>query len=559
MVSIGLGLVWGVSTILLDQLSDEPHIVVVALASASGFAIVGALIASRSGNAVGWAMLGVAAAFGVFVAFGAYMSYGIDVLGRRLPYDDVAALIATLAFFASLMLIAAIPIVFPTGRPRWPWLWQIYRVAFVVTLAGFAILPQELTSFTEQAISNPFAIEAWERVVGLVLAVSTPAVVISGVLGVVSLVVRFRRSNEEERQQIRWFLYVGLGAAPLLAVSLIAEAVVADDPSPGGALLLDVTTTMFFSWVLVGTPVAIGVAILKYRLYELDVVIRKAVVAGAMAVFITALYALVVGAGSQLFDSAVLSFLAAAALAIGFQPALGRARRFADRLVYGKRATPYEVLSDFSERVGGAYASEDVLDRMAELLAAGSGADAATVWLNVGRPDGARGDLAGGGARPRRGGPARRGRGRPPRRACSVRSRCAMPASDPMDAARERLLRDLASQAGLVLRNVRLIEELRASRQRLVAAQDEERRKIERNIHDGAQQQLVALTVKLRLLEQIDGARRREGRRDGRGSSRATRRRRSTISATSRAGSTRRCSPTRDSRRRSRRRRGSRR
>jgi signal transduction histidine kinase len=76
-----------------------------------------------------------------------------------------------------------------------------------------------------------------------------------------------------------------------------------------------------------------------------------------------------------------------------------------------------------------------------------------------------------------------------------------MPASDPMNPAKEKLVRDLAAQAGLVLRNVRLIEELRASRQRLVAAQDEERRKIERNIHDGAQQQLVALSVKLRLAQ----------------------------------------------------------
>ena len=74
-----------------------------------------------------------------------------------------------------------------------------------------------------------------------------------------------------------------------------------------------------------------------------------------------------------------------------------------------------------------------------------------------------------------------------------------MPASDPMDPARRQLVEDLAAQAGLVLRNVRLIEELRASRQRLVAAQDEERRRLERNIHDGVQQQLVALNVQLGL------------------------------------------------------------
>jgi signal transduction histidine kinase len=74
-----------------------------------------------------------------------------------------------------------------------------------------------------------------------------------------------------------------------------------------------------------------------------------------------------------------------------------------------------------------------------------------------------------------------------------------MPASDPMNPSKERLVRDLAAQAGLVLRNVRLIQDLRASRQRLVAAQDEERRKLERDLHDGAQQQLVALAVQLKL------------------------------------------------------------
>jgi signal transduction histidine kinase len=79
----------------------------------------------------------------------------------------------------------------------------------------------------------------------------------------------------------------------------------------------------------------------------------------------------------------------------------------------------------------------------------------------------------------------------------------AMPAADPMTPAKERLIGDLAAQAGLVLRNVRLVDDLRTSRQRLVAAQDAERRRLERDIHDGAQQQLVALTVKARLARQL--------------------------------------------------------
>jgi signal transduction histidine kinase len=159
------------------------------------------------------------------------------------------------------------------------------------------------------------------------------------------------------------------------------------------------------------------------------------------------------------------------------------------------------VLTAFSTRVGETYASEDVLQRMATTLGEGTGADQATVWLRFGDelraeaswpsevepPDDAPDDAI-----------EVRHRGEP-LGALSV----SMPASDPMNPAKERLVRDLAAQAGPVLGNVRLIEELRASRQRLVAAQDEERRRLERNIHDGVQQQLVALNVQLGLLARI--------------------------------------------------------
>ena len=139
-----------------------------------------------------------------------------------------------------------------------------------------------------------------------------------------------------------------------------------------------------FVTLAVGIPVASGIAILKYRFYDLDLVIRKTVVVGAMALFIALVYAVIVGLGSQLFDSSALSFAAAVVLALAFQPVRDRARRLADRLVYGKRATPYEVLADFSGRMGEAYAADDVLPRMAQVLAAGTGAELAVVWLRVG-------------------------------------------------------------------------------------------------------------------------------------------------------------------------------
>ena len=134
-------------------------------------------------------------------------------------------------------------------------------------------------------------------------------------------------------------------------------------------------------------PLAIGVSVLRYRLFDIDVVINRAVLFGALAVFITLVYvAIVVGVGTLVGSRAspVLSAAAAAIVALAFQPLRRRAQRLADRLVYGKRATPYEVLSEFSERVGQTYANEELLPRMARALGEGTGAARADVWVRVG-------------------------------------------------------------------------------------------------------------------------------------------------------------------------------
>jgi signal transduction histidine kinase len=204
---------------------------------------------------------------------------------------------------------------------------------------------------------------------------------------------------------------------------------------------------------------------------------------------------------------------AAIVFVISFTPARRRARKLADRVVYGARATPFEVLSEFSERVGDTYSVDDVLPRMTQLLAAGTGAREARAWIRNGRV------LRSAAVAPAEGGPApdvELAGDERPAFAAGVHAfpvthqgellgaiTLEMAANDPMDIVKERLAQGVASQAGLALRNVRLVEDLRASRRRIVAAQDERAKTLERNIHDGAQQQLVALTVRLRLAEQL--------------------------------------------------------
>jgi len=260
------------------------------------------------------------------------------------------------------------------------------------------------------------------------------------------------------------------------------------------------------------------VAILKYRLYNIDVVISKTVVYAVLAAFITAVYVLLVvgvgalaGAGGR--PSLGLSILATAVVAVAFQPVRERVQRLANRLVYGRRATPYEALAQLSERMAGTYATEELLPRMALIVAAATGADRADVWLRDG--DVLRADASWpAGAEPPSPVPLA-GDELPASGAghlVAVRHRGELLGAlsvtkkrgDTVTPTEDRLIGNLASQAGLVLRNAGLTEqllarlaELRASRERLVTTQDTERQRLERDLRDGPQRELAGLAGKL--------------------------------------------------------------
>lgn len=480
----------------------------------ASFTTIGVLVTQRrADNALGWLFLGIGAMEAMVAALNHYAIVGLTG-SPELPGATWAAWLAywLISLVAPGGLFLLLLVLFPSGRPispAWGWVARV-GIAFSVLFALSEIfLIERMEVTTGVSIDNPTSVwtseipeSAW--LLGLLILL----------VGVAGVIVRFRRSSGEERQQLRWFMFAvaaGIGSLALLVLGFFAIGA----PEPEPTWFLVATAVVPLIGIGIGVPAACGIAILRYRLWDLDVVIRKAVVAAVVVAVISLAYVAIVGGIGAIVGSRLdttLGFVAAAVLALAFQPIRERARRVADRIVYGGRATPYEVLADFSDRVADAYASDDVLPRMAQVLGEGTGGAASTVWVAVS------GEL-----RPSASWPADRslrpvplqGDHLPPldEHAFEVRHRgellgalsLSMPADDPLDATKERLARDLASQAGLVLRNVRLIEELRASRQRLVAAQDDERRKLERNLHDGAQQQLVALQVQLRLVEQLIG------------------------------------------------------
>jgi signal transduction histidine kinase len=497
---------------------EDPFVVVVAPLAVLGYATVGTLISARHHrNPIGWLFLSFALNFALAGVTDQYVIRGVRVAPGSLPLIDLAVWIQNVVFVPAFSVIPLVFLLFPTGRllsARWrPVAWAMV-VLPAIGLAGLTIQPGEAGGTV--LLPNPTAVESLRPLATVLMTVGAIGSVSAAMACVVSLVVRFRRARGEERQQVRWLAYVAAAAAVLL-VGTFGIGFAEGDSGP----ISNVLFVSFISMLALGVPVASGIAILKYRLYDLDIVVKKTVVFGILAGFITLAYVLVVvaipaavlgGGGSG--TEYLFPFAAAGVLAIAFQPVRRWATRLANRLVYGKRATPYEVLSEFAARMGGTYSAEDVLPRMARILGEGSGAGRAEVWLRVGAQ-----------LRLEAAWPAQ---GRPDRRAVPLAGEelpdipgieWAVPVrhhdellgaltvapkrGETFTPANRKLVEDLASQGGLVLRNVRLIEELRASRQRLVAAQDEERRRLERNIHDGAQQQLVALAVKLRLAEGI--------------------------------------------------------
>jgi signal transduction histidine kinase len=485
------------------------------------YAGVGGLIAARRpGNAIGWllGLLGLALAASLFLE--QYGLLGLATAPGSLPaVREVAALGNATQMFAVIPLIILV-LLFPDGRlpsRRWrPVLWGAIEVLIV---GGFGPLLQRgtmvsgsLTNGLEAAhvaYPNPLGVFPRHGWYSDVIAATAVIALATTVLAIVSVFVRRRGAGAELRQQLAWLAYVGV-LTVLVGVAGIGYSTATHG---GNTTLGTLVFALFFGIPIVGIPLACAVAVLRYRLYDLDVVVKKTVVAALVVAAFTAIYALVVvavGAATGHPGNSPLTFAAAALAAIALQPVRTRAGRLADRLVYGQRATPYEVLSEFSERMAGTYSTENVLPSMARMLVEATGADQAEVWI-------------------RTSGTARREAAWPPdgeavvpdgeavftdqgrTRAFVVEHqgerlgalRVTSSLREPLTPGGERLVRDVAAQAGLVLRNVALIEDLRASRQRIVAAADQARRGLERDLHDGAQQQLVALKITLGLARQV--------------------------------------------------------
>ena len=498
------------------------------------FPVVGAIVVSRRPeNWLGWVLvlIGAYLAFGQLV--GTYEVVGIVLSPGSLPGARVAAAFDSASWVPMIVLMGVyVLLLFPDGHlpgPRWrPVAWIVgmgSAVVFVVVL----IAPGKLTGGQFPQVVNPLGVQALKPWQGWLL-ISILIVPTGIIAAAISVIGRFRRSRGAERLQMKWLVTAGAIIAALYAVTIVWSlldgllATGADSQQPLGLTILQNVTVLSFALL----PVAIGFAVLRYKLYEIDTIINKALVYGLLATFITVVYvAIVVGLGQLLNNShnTALSIAATATVAVAFQSVRERVRRLANRLVYGKRSTPYEVMAGFSRGMAETPSIAEVLPTMAQTAARGVGAERSRVRVLL--PSGEERVTTW---------PADEGSGADVTRAAGAEGLLAIgadgfdrvvdvthggerigdisvakPAGNPLTPAEDGLLTDLAAQAGLAMHNARLAASLEIrlaelderrrlleiSRQRLVTARDAQRRGLERDIREGPQRQLLAIGQQL--------------------------------------------------------------
>jgi signal transduction histidine kinase len=474
-----------------------PAVVAVAVSWPKALAIVAVTAASavagllltlrRPRNPIGWLL----SANGLLLAVDlSVMFLNEDAVDAGPPFPAWLPWTATLELAAWGLLFApltAVVALFPDGRlPSRRW--RPYALGWLA--APVAILLAHLFSAAEleapyQAVEPPLPVLS-AAVTGAVVWPAIPVLLAGLIAAVAAARGRLRRASGGERTQMLWLAYAAL-TLPLTVVLCLLGALLGSE----APLLIS------FLVMLVAIPAAVGIAVLRHQLFDIELVLDRTLVYGALTLAVVAVYAgVVVGLGSLVGSEGAAGLLAAGLVAVGINPARGRLQRRVNRFVYGARSDPYRALTRLTERLQLTLAPAEVIGAIVESVAEALRLPYVAVELDRGGVT----EIA-----------AAHGTatGEPDLRIPLVyqgeaiaRLAIQMPPGRRVDPADRRLLDELARPAGVAVHAVRLTADLQRSRERLVSAREEERRRLRRDLHDGLGPMLAASVL------QIDAARR---------------------------------------------------
>jgi signal transduction histidine kinase len=434
------------------------------------YAVVALVIElARPGQRVGRLMLAGAAAWGIGEGL---LSLGIAGLdgGNGSAYALLAVLGSASRGLGWLVLVLAVPLVFPDGRPPWTWAGRLVIGCIAAFTTATLLAPVPLEERLAE-IDNPIGLPpSWQVVADLLAVGSLALAFVCLVLAVAGLVRRWRRGDELQRQQVAVF---GVAfALPLLFLPVVATPL---------------AEPWMFALVTLPVPVAIGVALLQRRLYDLQLAANRTLTYAALSVVLAGVYALVVGGVGVMLDdrgAAWLPWAGAGVVAVAFAPLRASLQGAANRLVYGRWSAPADVLADTGRRLADAADGPALLHALTEELVDGLGLASAEIRDATGRT------LARSGGDVASTEPL-------PLTAYGATVGAVHWAGPPLRRPERSLLEDVAHQIGGAVHTVGLVEDLRAARESLVLAREQERRRIRRDLHDGLGPSLAALGLQV--------------------------------------------------------------
>jgi two-component system NarL family sensor kinase len=476
---------------------------------------IGALIVSRlPRNPIGWIFCGVGLLYQIQHLTLAYSAYALS--GKfALPWGEYIAWFSTWVGFAGLILAGVfVMLLFPDGRllsRRW-WVvaWAAVLGAALAALTdGF--YPGRLA--THGYVENPLGVmgmigqelTTYGSLAGSKLLASA-LLLASTLAALYSLVVRLRRASGDARQQLKWFLYAAAPATVCLSVFLV-EVMIGNYTQTLVFEMLNVLDYPIYyassytpAFALLLLAVFACIAILRYRLYDIDLLMHRTLVYGALSACVIGAYVLaVVGLGTlfQARGNLGISLVATGVVAVVFQPLRGRLQRGVSRLIYGERDDPSAVTSRLGRRLEATLAPEAVLPTVVETIAQALKLPYVAILMKEG--EGFRSAAA-------YGSPKTEPEALPLVYQREEIGRLVIAPRAPgeqFSSADRSLLEDLARQTEVAVHAVRLTADLQSSRERLVNTREEERRRLRRDLHDGIGPTLTGLALQLHAVREL--------------------------------------------------------
>jgi signal transduction histidine kinase len=469
------------------------------------YGVVGALVASRHPrNPIGWLFCatGFLSSLNMFGA--GYMLYDeLALKSSSLPGANFAQWLNTWVWMLNgLLPVTFLLLLFPDGHlpsPRWRPVAWIAGLGIIGVIFGMAFRP--ILEDMGHVEINPFGIPGSDGVMDTLTTVAAPLLLI-GILGsITSVIVRFRNAAGIERAQLKWLAFAGVIVIVGNILAWIPWAVWPDNPlsMEVGIIVQAITITNIVA--------AAGIAILRYRLWDIDIVINRTLVYISLSAIVVGVYMLLVGSAGALLrtsSSLPISLFATGVVAMSFQPIRERLQRGVNRLMFGERDEPYAVLGRLSQRLEVVVAAPVVLPTIVETVAEALKLPYAAIALKEGdsfktaaeysrpslserKPDGETEIL-------------------PLVYQLETIGQLHLAPRSPGEQFSQtdrRLLETIARQAGIAAYNVRLTQDLQRSRERLVTTREEERRRLRRDLHDGLGPILASMSFKLDAIHNL--------------------------------------------------------